>query len=615
LPLPDPRSFEGQMRRAVRQLTGEDDSSPLARAEDIMDQAFAEPNEQRRLALARQALAVCPDCADAYVLLAENAPSRQQSLALYEQALAAGERAIGPDAFREHAGHFWGVLQTRPYMRARLGLALRLWELGRRDEAVAHLEDMLRLNPNDNQGVRFTLAGFLLFLDRDNDLEQLIERYPDGSSAAWNYTLALLAFRRAGDTAEARELLRHAIVANPHVPDYLLGRKFPPYEGPGGYVHGEESEALVYIASFMAGWRDTSGAITWLRANDEKTRQRQAQIPRPRGPLGFIKAWLKKNLAQQHDVWQADARQLPNPIRIGEDKVRPWLVLVVSQTNGLVLGHAIREDEPDSAALWDALLQAMQNPVAGEPHRPTELQVPADEHWTALRPHFEEIGVQMVSGEDQIEEFEDAFGSLLEHMAGNPRPGLLEVPGIRPEQVAGYYAAAADFFRRRPWKKVGYESAIKIECDRFHSGPWYGVLMGQSGLARGLAVYEDLQTLIGLWQEPGTDEDNARRSVGTSVIFCEEVDMPLADVEAAKRYGWAVAGPDAYPDVMHKEQGHSFRRPLAWELELLESCLRAIPDFLARRKQDDPTPEEFTVAVASGDLKLVLSWVPPEAEG
>jgi hypothetical protein len=257
----------------------------------------------------------------------------------------------------------------------------------------------------------------------------------------------------------------------------------------------------------------------------------------------------------------------------------------------------------------------MQNPVAGEPHRPTELQVPAHERWTALRPHFEEIGVQVASGEGEIEEFEAALESVLEHIAGNPRPGLLEVPGIRPEQVAGYYAAAADFFRRRPWKKVGYESAIKIECSKFHSGPWYGVLMGQSGLARGLAVYEDLETLIGLWQELGTDEDNARRSVGTSVIFCEEVDMPLGDVEAAKRYGWAVVGPDAYPDVMHKEQGHSFRRPLAWELELLEGCLRAIPEFLARRRQGDPTPEELTVAVASGELKLVLSWVLAEAQG
>src|SRR5215468_10055981 len=82
---------------------------------------------------------------------------------------------------------------------ARLGLAHSLWAAGRREEAVRHLQDMLRLNPHDNQGVRYTLAGFLLFLDRDDDLARLLQQY-DEASAAWVYTKALLAFRQHGDT-------------------------------------------------------------------------------------------------------------------------------------------------------------------------------------------------------------------------------------------------------------------------------------------------------------------------------------------------------------------------------------------------------------------------------
>ena len=104
---------------------------------------------------------ISPDCADAYVLLAEQAKSRKESLQLYEQAVAAGERAIGPDAFTGDVGHFWGLLETRPYMRAREGLAHTLWTLGRREEAAGHLLEMLRLNPGDNQGVRYTLASWL----------------------------------------------------------------------------------------------------------------------------------------------------------------------------------------------------------------------------------------------------------------------------------------------------------------------------------------------------------------------------------------------------------------------------------------------------------------------
>ena len=41
----------------------------------------------------------------------------------------------------------------------------------------------------------------------------------------------------------------------------------------------------------------------------------------------------------------------------------------------------------------------------------------------------------------------------------------------------------------------------------------------------------------------------------------------------------------------------------------MEACLRAVPQFVNRRQQDDPAEEEMTVPVASRSLKLVLAWV------
>ncbi len=250
--IPDWRAMEGRMWGSVGGARGD---SPLDQAQEIMYEAFEEPDERRKLDLAKEALAICPDCADAYVLLAEHAPTRKQAFHLYEQGVAAGERALGPDLFREEAGHFWGLLETRPYMRARLGLAHTLWTAGRREEAVQHLQEMLRLNPNDNQGIRYTLAGFLLSLDRDEDLAQLLEQYPDEGSAAWAYHRALLAFRQHGDDPAARRLLKEAKKQNKHVPAYLLDEKFPPSESPDYYIPGEESEALEYISSSLAAWK------------------------------------------------------------------------------------------------------------------------------------------------------------------------------------------------------------------------------------------------------------------------------------------------------------------------------------------------------------------------
>ena len=65
-----------------------------------MYRAFEEADEERRIQLAKDALAICPDCADAYVLLAEHAASRKEALDLYEKGAAAGERALGADAFQ-----------------------------------------------------------------------------------------------------------------------------------------------------------------------------------------------------------------------------------------------------------------------------------------------------------------------------------------------------------------------------------------------------------------------------------------------------------------------------------------------------------------------------------
>jgi tetratricopeptide (TPR) repeat protein len=69
---------------------------------------------------------------------------------------------LGPQGFKEYRGHFWGFHETRPYMRARAGLAATLAQLGDADGAIGHYREMLKLNRNDNQGIRYLLAAALM---------------------------------------------------------------------------------------------------------------------------------------------------------------------------------------------------------------------------------------------------------------------------------------------------------------------------------------------------------------------------------------------------------------------------------------------------------------------
>jgi len=244
--------------------------TPLEQAQDLMYDAWEAPSVKRGVALARKALSICPDCADAYVLLAqESADSLEEARDLFAQGMAAGERALGPEGFRECEGHFWGFVETRPYMRARQGLAQCLWWLGEREAAVTHFQEMLRLNPSDNQGIRYVLAASLLELERDSELVELLGRFKDEPTAAWSYTRALVDFRRRGESRRATQLLTRAFKVNPHVPPFLLGKRRLPRHLPDSIGFGDETEAIAYVAEFGEGWHRTPGAFAWLAASWE----------------------------------------------------------------------------------------------------------------------------------------------------------------------------------------------------------------------------------------------------------------------------------------------------------------------------------------------------------
>ncbi len=248
-------------------------TTPLEQAQDLIYRAV-EARGRRRIQLARKALELSADCADAYVMLAEQAAGPEAARDLYAQAVAAGERALGPLTFEEHAGHFWGIVQTRPYMRARFGLARCLEELGQADEAIGHYQEILRLNPTDNQGVRDILLPVLLATGRDGEAGALLEQFDDDITATWKYGWTLWTFRREGDSRLARARLRAAIRANRHVPTYLTGRAEWPGPLPASYAFGSEEEAVLCADELGDAWQATPGAEAWLTVSTPKGKSR-----------------------------------------------------------------------------------------------------------------------------------------------------------------------------------------------------------------------------------------------------------------------------------------------------------------------------------------------------
>jgi tetratricopeptide (TPR) repeat protein len=249
--------------------------TPLRTAQDIMYDAWGAEGEER-IELAHKALSVSKDCADAYVLLAEEAAADEaEAIRLFEVGMQAGERALGDRMFREEAGNFWSILETRPYMRARFGLAVFLHDRGERARAVEHFTDLLRLNPNDNQGARYELTVCLLEEQENKALEKLLDEYRDDGSAVWLYSRALLKFRQEGQGPAADACLLEAFTQNPFVPQYLLGKKRFPARALNYIIRGDRTEAVDYALKSSEVWQDTPGALPWMNTMTKTFRNRK----------------------------------------------------------------------------------------------------------------------------------------------------------------------------------------------------------------------------------------------------------------------------------------------------------------------------------------------------
>ncbi|HKV06950.1 MAG TPA: tetratricopeptide repeat protein [Thermoanaerobaculia bacterium] len=266
-------------------------STPEEQALDLLEQAYVALG-RRRLLLARRALAIWPDCAEAWRFLAGETLDDAEALDLFRRGVEAGERALGPEAFEKEAGRFGEIPAARSYLQVRAGLADALASLGRREEAVSHFEEILRLDPGDPLGAQRLLIDVLLELGRDEAAAAWLDRSLEDGFPHEPYTRALLAFRREGDSLEARQCLRKALQVNRFVPGLLLGRReLPPPPSVPWLRPGSEDEAAAYALSSEDVWQQTPGALEWLeqrtaipRKPEKKGKEARRKHEAPRRP-------------------------------------------------------------------------------------------------------------------------------------------------------------------------------------------------------------------------------------------------------------------------------------------------------------------------------------------
>jgi tetratricopeptide (TPR) repeat protein len=238
--------------------------SPQETAMDLIYEAWECNSQIKTIKLAEKALKIDKNCADAYNILAEvKAKTPMESLEYYAKGIEVGKISLG-DSFNKFKGHFWGFHETRPFMRSLAGYSEVLWFLNERSKSIEVSQEMLQLNPNDNQGIRYQLIIRLLILNRLLDAEKLYNEYNDDYSTYWLYSRAYLNFSKRSKKPSADKALKEALEFNPYVPLYLFGLKDMPENLPQFVGIGDENEAISYVDTAMELWAKNKKAAIWL---------------------------------------------------------------------------------------------------------------------------------------------------------------------------------------------------------------------------------------------------------------------------------------------------------------------------------------------------------------
>jgi tetratricopeptide (TPR) repeat protein len=253
--------------------------TPQEIAEDMALEAHSLRTPNQRILAAQKAIEIDPNCAEAYLILADDfAENPLDEIEYYEKAISAAQKTLGANFFKENKGHFWGMFETRPLMRAKQFLAQTLWSVHRQTDAIQILWELLDLNPNDNQGNRYILFDWLLADNRLKEIEQVLKMFPEDAAANWEYNKLLFYFKKWGPESEkTRKQAQIALETNAHVVKYLTGQAKIPKEIPSHYAWGSKEEALCYAQDSIVGWMNTPNALSWLVSLNLKSEKPKAK--------------------------------------------------------------------------------------------------------------------------------------------------------------------------------------------------------------------------------------------------------------------------------------------------------------------------------------------------
>ena len=250
----DEKELNEKLQEFIQKYNNEEleyENTPLDDAYELLGKAENAKTEKEAIKLAKEAYKMCPECFDAILFQAGLEPNSIKRAKLLEEGLEIERKRLEKENYftKDNIGDFYGIFETRPYLR---GLHFKVNELlmgGKYKLAKDLCKEILRLNNNDNMGIRYILMAIYALLEDEKEMLSLYKKYPE-EDLEMLFPLFVLYYKAENDK-KAIEYLNRINKINPNFIKFFNGTIKENKKIPEGYYSiGDASEVLMYFDEY-----------------------------------------------------------------------------------------------------------------------------------------------------------------------------------------------------------------------------------------------------------------------------------------------------------------------------------------------------------------------------
>jgi hypothetical protein len=296
---------------------------------------------------------------------------------------------------------------------------------------------------------------------------------------------------------------------------------------------------------------------------------------------------------------------------------RPEAILWLDLSDEVVIGWQLIDPDAPPVSFAETLERVMRAPLAGPPRRPARIRVPDRQLAAALRQVVPEAEIVVAA----VPELHEIVHAMAEGMPGGDAVGqsYLENGRVPVAAIESLFAAAKVLYSVAPWKTAADTQVLRLDIPELGVEGACVSIIGALGQSVGFIIFPSLvafDSFLDAMEEGGPAAEMP--DLGTSTLalnFERGADVPARMRREAAEHRWAVAGPNAYPQVQHRDRD-GLPRPLGeHDVRVVAACASALAAFCVKHPAlfEEERFEPICVSWLDEDGLEVRFTVPYEA--